>query len=106
MGTVTASRYCDDCSKHVLAVRQTPNHILHLLLTLVTCGLWGIIWIGVSIGADKTYRCPNCGASTFLAPEPTGRRRGRAVPAATARQEREMAQFASRLDHTSPDQPA
>jgi hypothetical protein len=24
------------------------NHILHLLLTLVTCGLWGIVWMIVA----------------------------------------------------------
>ena len=27
-------------------VRGTPvNHVLHLILTLVTCGLWAIVWI-------------------------------------------------------------
>ncbi len=30
-----------------------PNHILHLLLSLVTAGLWIVIWIFASISADK-----------------------------------------------------
>lgn len=30
-----------------------PNHILHLILTLVTAGLWGIVWICVAIGSGE-----------------------------------------------------
>lgn len=29
------------------------NHALHLALTLLTCGLWGIVWICVAIGSQK-----------------------------------------------------
>ena len=28
-----------------------PNHTLHLLLTIVTLGLWGIVWIIITISA-------------------------------------------------------
>lgn len=36
-------------------VRGKPiNHILHLILTLVTCGIWGIVWIILaSTGGEK-----------------------------------------------------
>ena len=31
-----------------------PNHILHLILTLITLGFWGIIWIAVAaLGGEK-----------------------------------------------------
>jgi hypothetical protein len=26
-----------------------PNHVLHLILTLVTCGAWGFVWMGVAL---------------------------------------------------------
>lgn len=29
--------------------RRRTNHILHLLLTLATCGLWAIVWIVIAI---------------------------------------------------------
>ncbi|APE36860.1 hypothetical protein BOX37_26305 [Nocardia mangyaensis] len=32
-----------------LAVRRGPNHGLHLVLTLITCGLWAPVWILVVI---------------------------------------------------------
>jgi hypothetical protein len=35
---------------------KRPNHVLHLLLTLVTIGLWGIVWIIVSITSHVQRR--------------------------------------------------
>ena len=32
------------------------NHVLHLILTLVTCLVWGIVWIIlVGMGGEKRY---------------------------------------------------
>lgn len=32
-----------------LAKGHRPNHILHLILTLLTLGIWGIVWIIVTL---------------------------------------------------------
>lgn len=50
------------CPNHgpVLARAKGPSHILHLLLTLVTGGLWAIVWIFACMG-KKDWRCPTCG---------------------------------------------
>lgn len=32
----------------VLVSGKKPNHLLHLILFLATCGLWGLIWILVA----------------------------------------------------------
>ena len=38
----------------VLVKGKPVNHVLHLILTLVTCGLWGIVWIVMAIvGGEK-----------------------------------------------------
>ena len=38
----------------VLVTGQKVNHVLHLILTLVTFGLWGIVWIILAfIGGEK-----------------------------------------------------
>ncbi|MGH2802397.1 MAG: hypothetical protein ACRDL4_05025 [Thermoleophilaceae bacterium] len=38
----------------VLVKGSRPNHILHLILTLVTLGVWGIVWIAVALlGGEK-----------------------------------------------------
>lgn len=37
----------------IIVVGSKPNHILHLILTLVTCSAWGVIWIMVAIGQQE-----------------------------------------------------
>lgn len=67
MGIVKERQYCPEDDEMVLAERQTPNHILHLLLTLVTAGFWIIIW-GMMIVLSDPFRCPQCGAKTSRKP--------------------------------------
>lgn len=61
MGTKTTGKYCRTCQREVLAQKNTPNHILHLLLTLVTAGIWGIVWLIIVLTNVGGYRCTNCG---------------------------------------------
>jgi hypothetical protein len=38
----------------ILVTGHRPNHTLHLILTLVTFGLWGLVWIGVvALGGER-----------------------------------------------------
>lgn len=65
MGTQMARRYCPHDQKYVLAMREKPNHILHLLLSVITFGVWIIVWFFVTLGAAyRSYRCPQCGSRT------------------------------------------
>ena len=52
--------FCKTCNENVLATRQGRNHILHLLLSLVTGGLWLIVWIMLAI-TSKPWLCSKCG---------------------------------------------
>jgi|GEM_PF-1478161 hypothetical protein len=65
MGISKLRRYCPEDDRMVLAEKQTPNHILHLILSLVTAGLWIIVWVLVALLNDfNAYRCPHCGGKT------------------------------------------
>lgn len=61
MGIDYKQKWCAQCNRNVRAERRGPNHILHLLLTLVTFGVWAIIWLGVSIRVGG-WMCPQCGS--------------------------------------------
>jgi hypothetical protein len=37
----------------VFSKGKRPNHILHLLLTIVTLGLWGIVWIVLALTSHE-----------------------------------------------------
>ncbi len=67
MGVSKLQRYCTDCEQHVLGEKNSPNHVLHLLLTLVTVGFWGFIWVfTMVVDAFTPYRCPQCGGNTSV----------------------------------------
>lgn len=55
-----SSKYCPHCKQRVLVVRPGANHIVHLLLTFLTCGLWLIVWILVAIRIGN-WSCEQCG---------------------------------------------
>ena len=56
-----SSGYCEYCQKQVLIRQKGINHIFHLLMTLITFGVWIIVWLGVSIKVGG-WRCTHCGS--------------------------------------------
>jgi hypothetical protein len=41
-------------TQSVMVKGQRPNHVLHLILTIVTAGLWAPVWIALTIfGGEK-----------------------------------------------------
>lgn len=65
MGTQKKRMFCPEEVRMVLAERQTPNHVLHLLLSVVTAGLWLPVWFLVALFGSGAYKCPSCGARTL-----------------------------------------
>lgn len=53
-------KYCQDCKQNALVRRRGTNHLLHLLLTIVTGGLWLIVWI-LAVPKFGGWRCSQCG---------------------------------------------
>lgn len=64
MGIQKRQQYCPEHKQLVLAERGTPNRVLHLLLSLVTFGLWVPIWILIELFQSPAFRCPMCGTKT------------------------------------------
>ncbi len=55
------SSYCKDCDKKVLKKRKGTNHLLHLILSFLTAGIWIIVWILTAIKFGGWY-CSICGS--------------------------------------------
>ena len=68
-----ASAYCPVCERRVYATGRPPNHVLHLVLTLCTAGLWGVVWLLVAAGTIGNYRCTKCGSRVSPATGDAGR---------------------------------
>ena len=58
------SKFCSQCQKSTLWARAGTNHVLHMLLSLATCGLWLPIWILASVRIGG-WRCQSCGHDGF-----------------------------------------
>ena len=64
MGKSIKSKFCRVCERQTAFVKEGPNHVLHLLLSVVTFGIWLIVWflLGLMSGA-RSYRCSQCGST-------------------------------------------
>ena len=58
--SVYKQKFCRNCTKNVLAVANNPKHVMHFILTILTIGLWIIVWVLATM--LKTFRCPDCGS--------------------------------------------
>lgn len=63
MGSIQSRRYCPNCQSDVLAVSNSVNHVLHLLLSILTGGLWLLVWL-LMAASVKDWRCSRCWAIT------------------------------------------
>jgi hypothetical protein len=64
-----SSAYCHVCQRQSLFQKPRINHVLHLILSIVTLGLWLIVWLILGIiNASKSPRCTTCGATMGTGP--------------------------------------
>lgn len=55
--------YCKMCNKQVMIRRKGTSHVLHFLLSCVTCGFWIPVWLLASVRFGG-WRCTQCGRKT------------------------------------------
>ena len=57
----STSLICEHCGKKTLHTQASLNHILHLILSIVTGGVWLVVWIFLALVSDSAWRCSECG---------------------------------------------
>ena len=62
MGQYQTGGWCYTSDDQRLFVRQKPNHILHLILSILTVGIWAIfVWLPLTlVNSSKAPRCTVC----------------------------------------------
>jgi hypothetical protein len=61
MPTSQLMKNCVECKKKTLHIQEVPNNVLHLILSIITVGLWLIVWL---LFIDKKDpQCTVCGRS-------------------------------------------
>lgn len=72
MSESKTSGFCKDCGKNAVLYRKSANHILHLLLSVFTLGVWLPIWFLISFQFGG-WRCVNCGSKRTGQPRKVAR---------------------------------
>ena len=62
---VSDLRSCTRCGVQTIHVQQEPNHVLHLLLSVFTIGIWLPVWALVGFLPERP-RCAVCGRKAEL----------------------------------------
>jgi hypothetical protein len=77
------SEYCAVCQRQSLFQKPRINHVLHLILSIVTLGLWLIVWaiLGL-INTARDPRCVTCGSTPGAGPIIRTASRGDRAPTA------------------------
>jgi hypothetical protein len=61
MAVAQTSGWCHVCQQQRMMTKPRINHVLHLILTLVTLGVWGFVWLTLGIiSSAKGFRCTQC----------------------------------------------
>jgi hypothetical protein len=60
------SAACPRCGRAIRVRCQTPCHLVHLLLSLATQGLWAAVWLLLALRAN-ICRCRLCGSLVWIA---------------------------------------
>jgi hypothetical protein len=53
------TKFCPTCNQHVLALRPGTSRLRQLALTVLTLGIWSIVWI-VDAFHRPGWRCSIC----------------------------------------------
>lgn len=64
MAVEEKSGFCEACNKQVMVRRKGTNHLLHLILSILTAGFWLIIWVLASVKFGG-WRCTQCGSTNI-----------------------------------------
>ena len=60
-------KFCKTCGKNVKREAKGTSHILHLILSIFSCGIWMPIWILCAMSA--TWTCSECGSRKLSGPK-------------------------------------
>ncbi len=57
---------CKTCKKMTMHVAPSTSHVLHLLMSIITVGLWLPVWFIVAASNQSQAQCTVCGKTKGL----------------------------------------
>lgn len=63
MGVQSLNLYCHKCQAETGHTKATTSHGFHLLVSILTAGLWLIPWLLLGMFSSQAPKCSHCGSS-------------------------------------------
>ena len=54
-------KQCKSCKKMTQHTQPSTSHLLHLVLSIFTVGVWIIMWIIIAASNSSAAQCTECG---------------------------------------------
>lgn len=61
MATDQRMNHCKRCGKATIHISHSTSHLLHLFLSVMTFGVWMLVWLLMAMGHGAESRCTECG---------------------------------------------
>lgn len=61
MATDNRMNHCKRCQKATLHISRGTSHLLHLVLSVMTLGVWMLVWILTTLLHSAESQCTECG---------------------------------------------
>ena len=71
VGMYRSAGWCFSCGRQTVMVKPRVNHLLHLALSVVTLGLWLLVWAALGFrNSERPPYCESCGTEADSGPMP------------------------------------
>jgi len=73
MGNYQHMFFCKNCDKSTLHITERPNHVLHVILSIISVGIWIPVWFILSFFSrmNNVGDCTVCGGLSNELPKPS-----------------------------------
>jgi len=75
--------YCKNCQRETMHEQPKTSHVLHLLLSIITAGIWIIVWLIVAANNNSQAQCTVCGREVGMFGSSRGGAKGMTATPAT-----------------------
>lgn len=77
--SIQQALYCNVCEVKTIHDSKKTNHILHLLLSIITAGIWLIVWLLIADQNSHKRVCNKCGLETSARDHPENKAKSKRI---------------------------
>jgi len=77
--SIQQALYCSVCEEKTIHNAKKTNHILHLLLSIITAGIWLVVWVLIADQNSHKRVCIKCSLETSARDHPENKAKSKRI---------------------------